>query len=908
MDKVSVIVTCYNHEEYIKQCLESIYNQSYQNIQLIIINDGSTDNSAEVIESTLKKNPYKDTLFINQENFGACFSRNKGLDLATGQFILLVDSDNYLEPNHISLSLSTLGNSEADIAYCSLSSAMTGEIINEVPEFSIDRLLTVNYIDTCSLFRVSILKNHRFDMYLNRKFMQDYDFFLSLIMDGARAVKVKNLYINYRILPNSIGNRGESIKKRVSWFDTYIYVLSKYPEHKNTATLMVSQWYKDLASQFLHEKKLNVIQKQKIEFNKDELTKKTRLVDSLNNENDSLMQQLADLKEEYKNLDALYMSIVHSSSWKFGRMLTFPLRRGKDFILKHFKSSFKSNSDLKETNYKRWIAEVESKETDSRKSFDLNPLISILIPVYNVEKKWLIKCIQSIENQSYTNWEICIGDDASTNQETIETLKILSEKSDRIKVIFREKNGHISEATNSALKLAQGEFIALIDNDDELASNALFEVVKIINDHPSATLIYSDEDKIDENGERFDPHFKPQWSPDLLLNQNYISHLGVYRTDISREIGGFRKGYEGAQDHDFVLRYVERVQRDTIYHIPKVLYHWRAIQGSTALEMSEKDYASERGLLAISDALKRRKREASVSLGKYPGLYDISYKIIDHPLVSIIIPTKNGYDDVKKCIDSIIEKSSYKNYEIILADNGSDDPKMNDLYDLYKKRLGERFSCVVIDIPFNYSKINNLAAQEASGKFLLFLNNDTSVITKTWIQEMLGFAQYPEYGCVGAKLWYFDDTIQHGGVVLGVGGVAGHAFLNATKEQPGYFSRLYTDYNYTAVTAACLMVRKNIFEQVNGFDETFEVAFNDVDLCIRIYELGKRNVWAHKAELYHFESKSRGYEDTPEKQERFKGEIERMKRRHREILENDPAYNPNFDLNSNPFSTLKTKV
>ena len=233
---------------------------------------------------------------------------------------------------------------------------------------------------------------------------------------------------------------------------------------------------------------------------------------------------------------------------------------------------------------------------------------------------------------------------------------------------------------------------------------------------------------------------------------------------------------------------------------------------------------------------------------------------------------------------------------------------MNDLYDLYKKRLGERFSCVVIDIPFNYSKINNLAAQEASGKFLLFLNNDTSVITKTWIQEMLGFAQYPEYGCVGAKLWYFDDTIQHGGVVLGVGGVAGHAFLNATKEQPGYFSRLYTDYNYTAVTAACLMVRKNIFEQVNGFDETFEVAFNDVDLCIRIYELGKRNVWAHKAELYHFESKSRGYEDTPEKQERFKGEIERMKRRHREILENDPAYNPNFDLNSNPFSTLKTKV
>lgn len=901
MDKVSVIVTCYNHAPYIEQCLNSIFMQTYENIQLIVINDGSVDDSKEIITSVIPKSPYSETMFINQENQGACWSRNKGLSLVDGEFVLFVDSDNYLDPKHIEKSLNRLAEKQADIAYCSLKNALTGDIVNEVPEYSFEKLLTVNYIDTCSLIRRSVLKNHQFDVALNRQFMQDFDFFLSLVMDGAVPVKVPDLYINYRVLKDSVGNRGENHQQRQQWFEIYSYILNKYPAYTNTATMFVGSWYQELAKDYEELRKNNDKEIKKLEL---QVKKATEDYQVKARENEILNDKLNTTIQKYQVLDDLYLSIVHSSSWKYGRILTYPMRKLKTKFLKRKEIRNNGSVALTKSTYENWIETVESKD-DIVTELSTKPLISILIPVYNVDEKWLTNAIESVQNQTYTNWEICIADDASTNKATIQCLQKLEKSSSKIKIIYRKENGHISEATNSALALASGEFIALMDNDDELAPNALYEIAKAINMNPELNLIYSDEDKIDEKGKRFDPHFKPNWSPDLLLNQNYISHLGVYRTSISKNIHGFRKGFEGAQDHDFVLRFVEKISEKTIYHIPKVLYHWRAIAGSTALQMTEKDYATDKGVEAIKEALFRRGRQATVTQGRYPGLYDISYKIIREALVSIVIPTKNGYDDVKKCIDSIIETTTYKNYEIILADNGSDDPKMFSLFDHYQEVLKSRFKYVLIDIPFNYSRINNLAVRHTSGEYVLFLNNDTSVITPTWIEEMLGFAQFPEIGCVGAKLWYFDDTIQHGGVVLGVGGVAGHSFLNARKNDPGYFSRLYTDYDYTAVTAACLMIRKEFFEAVGGFDEKFEIAFNDIDFCIRVYESGKRNVWAHKAELYHYESKSRGYEDTEEKQRRFNGEIQHMIQRHEDILFADPAYNPNFDLNASPFTTLK---
>lgn len=549
-------------------------------------------------------------------------------------------------------------------------------------------------------------------------------------------------------------------------------------------------------------------------------------------------------------------------------------------------------------DYAEWITRHENIDLKSQqeqsKKFDYRPLISIAMPVYNVEIKWLEKCIDSVINQTYDNWELCISDDASTDPKIKKCLEAYEKKEPRIKVVFRKENGHISLATNSALEIATGEFIALLDNDDELPPHALFEVVKVLNERPELDVIYSDEDKIDAEGNRFDPHFKADWSPDTLMGNNYISHLSVYRSSIVKSLGGFRKGYEGSQDYDLVLRVTEQIPEDHIYHIDKVLYHWRTIPGSTASSGEAKSYIYDSGVKALTDTLNRRGIKGTVRPGLISGFYEVTYEVLQEELVSVIIPTKNGYDDLKLCVDSIIEKTSYPNYEIIIADNGSTDPKMQELFAEYKKQLNERFIVELIDIPFNYSRINNLAAEKASGKYLLFLNNDTEVIEPNWMTTMVSYAQFDRIGCVGAKLYYPDDTTQHAGVLVGIGGVAGHALNNYDRTHCGYFGRLVIDVNYLAVTAACMMVKAADFKAVNGFDETLEVAFNDVDLCLKIYELGRYNVYAHQAELYHFESKSRGYEDTPEKQKRFAGEIKKMQDKWPAYIAHDPFYNDNL--------------
>lgn len=549
-------------------------------------------------------------------------------------------------------------------------------------------------------------------------------------------------------------------------------------------------------------------------------------------------------------------------------------------------------------DYAEWITRHENIDLKSQqeqsKKFDYRPLISIAMPVYNVEIKWLEKCIDSVINQTYDNWELCISDDASTDPKIKKCLEAYEKKEPRIKVVFRKENGHISLATNSALEIATGEFIALLDNDDELPPHALFEVVKVLNERPELDVIYSDEDKIDAEGNRFDPHFKADWSPDTLMGNNYISHLSVYRSSIVKSLGGFRKGYEGSQDYDLVLRVTEQIPEDHIYHIDKVLYHWRTIPGSTASSGEAKSYIYDSGVKALTDALNRRGIKGTVRPGLISGFYEVTYEVLQEELVSVIIPTKNGYDDLKLCVDSIIEKTSYPNYEIIIADNGSTDPKMQELFAEYKKQLDGRFIVELIDIPFNYSRINNLAAEKASGKYLLFLNNDTEVIEPNWMTTMVSYAQFDRIGCVGAKLYYPDDTTQHAGVLVGIGGVAGHALNNYDRTHCGYFGRLVIDVNYLAVTAACMMVKAADFKAVNGFDETLEVAFNDVDLCLKIYELGRYNVYAHQVELYHFESKSRGYEDTPEKQKRFAGEIKKMQDKWPAYIAHDPFYNDNL--------------
>ncbi|EOA3011815.1 glycosyltransferase family 2 protein [Enterococcus faecalis] len=559
-----------------------------------------------------------------------------------------------------------------------------------------------------------------------------------------------------------------------------------------------------------------------------------------------------------------------------------------------------------QASYPNWLARNEVLDieamTQEIATFHYQPKISIAMPVYNVEEKWLRLCIDSILNQVYTNWELCMADDASTDPNVKKILTEYQQLDERIRIVFREQNGHISEATNSALAIATGEFVALLDNDDELAINAFYEVVKVLNENPELDLIYSDEDKIDMDGNRSDPAFKPDWSPDLLLGTNYISHLGVYRRSILEEIGGFRKGYEGSQDYDLVLRFTEKTTKERITHIPKVLYYWRMLPTSTAVDQGSKGYAFEAGLRAVQDALVRRGINGHATHGAANGLYDVYYDIESEKLVSIIIPTKNGYKDVQRCVSSIIEKTTYQNYEIIMADNGSTDPKMHELYAEFEQQLPGRFFVESIDIPFNFSTINNRAAKKAHGEYLLFLNNDTEVITENWLTLMVSFAQQERIGCVGAKLLYPNNTVQHAGVILGLGGVAGHGHYGYPHGDLGYFGRLAINVNYSAVTAACLLMKKADFDAVGGFEEAFTVAFNDVDLCLKVQALGRDNVWLHEAELYHFESQTRGYDDKGKKKKRFEQEKVMMEEKWGPLIENDPFYNPNLTRDIPNFS------
>lgn len=554
--------------------------------------------------------------------------------------------------------------------------------------------------------------------------------------------------------------------------------------------------------------------------------------------------------------------------------------------------------------YQKLITRTEQYDADAVRheieQWQHKPLLSIVIPVYNVDERWLNACVDSVRAQYYDNWELCLADDCSTKPHVKPLLRRLEASDDRIKVVFREKNGHISRATNSAINIATGDFIVLMDNDDEIPPQALYEVAKVLNQHPDADIIYSDEDKIDENGHRFDPHFKPDYSPDLLLSTNYISHLGVYRASLVREVGGFRAGYEGSQDYDLVLRISELTSPERIRHIAKVLYHWRTLPTSTASGAGAKNYASEAGLKAMQSAMERRGIDADVVPSIASGIYDVHYKVAGNPLVSVIIPTKNGYDNIERCLDSIIDKTTYSNYEVIIADNGSTNPHMNDLYQRYAERLGDRFRVEELDMPFNFSRINNLAAKTAKGEFLLFLNDDTEVISPQWMERMVSFAQLERVGVVGAKLYYPTDTIQHSGIVLGLGGVAGHIQAGFPRNYLGYFGRLIENVNYYAVTAACCMVKAADFWAVQGFDEDLAVAYNDVDLCIRVHnQLGRDNVWAHEAELYHYESVTRGYDvASTEKLERLKRESAKFEKKYPDIVKNDPYYNPNLSRTS----------
>ncbi|MBR0679526.1 glycosyltransferase family 2 protein [Roseomonas eburnea] len=564
-------------------------------------------------------------------------------------------------------------------------------------------------------------------------------------------------------------------------------------------------------------------------------------------------------------------------------------------------------SALPRIGYGDWIAAHDAPSERDRArlraeiaTWDAPPLLSVVMPAYDTADALLRAAIASVQAQLYPHWELCIADDASPSPHVARTLAELAAADPRIRWVRRDVNGNISAASNTALALAKGEWVVLMDHDDLLPETALFRVAAEIRRHPEAAVIYSDEDKVDERGRRSDPYFKADFDPDLLLVQNMVGHLGAYRRELLERIGGFRLGFEGSQDHDLALRAVGAAGTKAVRHIPRVLYHWR--QGAAASSSSEcrVERCANAARRAITDALAAAGSPAQVVPNPLLRVcHRIMYPLPDPPpLVSVIVPTRDRGELLGACLDGLLHRTDYPRIEVIILDNESTEPQTLALLD----RLREDPRVRILGVPgaFNYSRLNNLAVTEARGEVLLLLNNDIEVIEPGWLREMVSQAMRPEIGAVGAKLLYPDDTVQHAGVLLGTGwpgGVAGYCYPHARRDDPGPFGLLAVTRTVSAVTGACLAVRRALYEEVGGLDEEdLKVAYNDVDFCLRLRARGYRNLWTPFALLYHKESASRGDDQRGAKAARFRSETAVMRARWGEALDQDPCWNPNLSL------------
>lgn len=545
--------------------------------------------------------------------------------------------------------------------------------------------------------------------------------------------------------------------------------------------------------------------------------------------------------------------------------------------------------------YEKHRVKSEELERQRRHHFAFMPLISVVVPAYHTPEVFLREMIESLEHQSYENWELCIANASPENEKMGKILREYMKKDSRIRVKELAENLGIAENTNAAFALASGEFVGLLDHDDLLAPDALYEIAALLNSDETFDAVYTDEDKVTtELSEHFQPHLKPDFNLDLLRSNNYICHFFVVRRTLVEQCGGFRRAYDGAQDYDFIFRCVEGARR--VGHVPRILYHWRTHKASTADNPASKMYAFEAGKRAIEGNLERcGVKGAVVTHTSDYGFYNVTYPVKDNPLISIIIPNKDQRDTLKQCLDSVERRSTYQNYEILVVENNSEEAETFAYYEELKQKKNVRV--LTWGGEFNYSAINNFAVREAKGEYLVFLNNDIQVITPGWLEELLANCQRPEVGIVGAKLYYPDDTIQHAGVIIGMGGVAGHAFRGMKRSRTGYLHKASLQMDYSAVTAACMMVERSVFEAIGGFEEALVVAFNDVDICLRVCQKGYLVVYNPHVELYHYESKSRGADDSKEKVNRFKQETEFMKTRWRDLLKKgDPYYNKNLTL------------
>ena len=652
---------------------------------------------------------------------------------------------------------------------------------------------------------------------------------------------------------------------------------------------------------------------------KEKIAELENEIEALNTRNHELNSQNQQIEEQSRAFSSAYNEIVNSFFWKATSPLRKISQKLKNFLTRHklllkvmiylkgfLRGGFKRarlqlDGYLTMTGENRPDYSIISKRIRKQQEkhiFSKNIKFSVLVPLYNTPNEFLVEMINSVQNQTYSNWELCLADGSTADFECVgELCQKLAKKDKRIIYKKLEKNLGISENTNECIRMSSGDYIALFDHDDVLHPSALFECMKQICEN-DADYVYTDEATFlgDDITNIITYHYKPDFAFYNLLANNYICHFSVFSRALIDKVGMFRNEYDGSQDHDMILRLTGAAKN--VVHIPKLLYFWRSHANSVAMDINSKAYAIKAGQNAVHNFLLTKGIESKVSSSPaFPTIYRIEYEIKNNPLVSIIIPNKNHYKDLKKCVTSILEKTTYKNYEIVIVDNGSDETDIKNYYEELKDE--ENIKILSYDKPFNYSAINNFAVSKCSGEFLLLLNNDTEVITAAWIEEMLMYAQKTDVGAVGVKLFYEDDTVQHGGIILRLGAdrVAGHSHQRAEKANLGYMGKMYYAQNVSAVTAACLMVEKSKYIEVNGFDEEQAVAYNDVDFCLKLGEAGYYNIFTPFCELYHYESVSRGLDTNEENRERFLKEAKRFKEKWKDKLDaGDPFYNPNFSL------------
>jgi len=855
-DLVSVIIPCYNDATYLKEAIVSVTNCSHKNCEIIVVDDGSTDKETDTIIKQLQQMGIR---CVQQKHAGLAAARNAGIKLAKSEYILLLDADNKIKKDYIKKAIAALKkDSSLGIIYADYELFGEQAGIVKVQEFSMPRLLIENYIDACTLIRKRVWKDcNGFDEQMDC--WEDWEFWINAASKGWKFYHIGEVMFSYRKRPSALGKKAQNsdVRSRLT-----SYVIHK---HKN-----LMQKYGFELRQEAERLKEEVLLQQQL------LTEKPILLANKSLALDHLQLTVMELQFILNELQFVLDDIYRSKAWK----MVLAIRKIKDYIFPKSTVATKKKTTKKQTAPER---------------LRYTPLISVITPVYNTEEQFLRECIESVQAQKYPNWELFLINDNSKDQKIKKILAEYAADDKRIKTYHLKKNKGISQATNEGIKKAKGDFVAFLDHDDILAKDALWEVAKAGNASPSPDIIYTDEDKIDMQGKHFDPVWKPDWNPELLLSYCYPTHLLVMKTEFIQNIGLLRKEYDTAQDYDLLLRATEKTER--IVHIPKIVYHWRATEFSAATSTTNKPFSIEKGKKALDETYKRRHKKVTVTRSDFSKRYNValfkSSPIIENPPdVEIIIPTKDNWALLNSCLQSIKSKTTYSQYKITIVDTGSQNKKALESRTPHKINL-----LYYPQKKFNFSSTINFAVAKSNAEFIILLNDDTEVITNHWIEEMLSpMIIDDKVGAVGVKLLYKNNTIQHAGVVVGIGGIAGHAFRRMKANAGGYLNYAMSMRNYSAVTAACMLIRRSVFLNNKGFDaKAFPITLNDVDYCLRLREQGYRTVYTPFAMLYHKEGSLRGRIEYALENQRFKAKWKKY------LEKGDPMYNPNLSYRTELF-------